>query len=99
MNGIGRARSPSARHASTSSPTACGGPETTTFAGPFTTATTTSGKSARRAVTSSTGRSTAAIAPVPARVARARARRITAFAASSNDSTPATHAAAISPCE
>ena len=86
-------------HACTRSATGCGGPDTTTVAGPFTAATPTPGNRARRAATASADRSTDAIAPVPRSTARARERSATVLAASSRDRIPATHAAPISPCE
>ncbi len=49
--------------------------------------------------TSSAGRATETIPPVPASFTIARLRNATTFAASSSDSAPDTAAAAISPCE
>ncbi|RGC64929.1 hypothetical protein C5N14_31245 [Micromonospora sp. MW-13] len=90
---------PSSVHACTRSATGCGGPDTTTVAGPFTAATPTPGKPGRRSATASADRSTDAIVPVPRSTDRARERRATVRAASSSDRMPATHAAPISPCE
>ncbi len=76
-------------------------PETTTDSGPFTAATTSSSPNdATSPCTSANGSATDTIPPRPASPSPINFDRAhTTRAASSKDNTPATHAAAISPCE
>ncbi len=94
------ARTPSASHTATSSSSASLSPETTVARGPLTVAT----ESLPSQRTSSSrvfadGSATDTMPPRPDSAPRAWLRRATTRAASSSESAPATHAAAISPCE
>jgi hypothetical protein len=95
-----RARTPVAWHWASSSSRAVGSPETTIDPGPFTAAIASrSPQAASLSSACSAIHATDIIPPLPASPANAWPRSATTRAASSRDSAPATHAAAISPWE
>ena len=99
---IRRARTPSASQAADSSSSASGSPETTVGGGPFTAATDTRSPHGSSSVRDLRPRQPATddhAALAGQRLHQPAAQRPPPVRASSSDSTPATHAAAISPCE
>ena len=95
----GRTRAPAAASAAAAPATAAASPETTTDAGPFTTATTAPGQPASTSRTWSSAASTAVIAPPGGSSCISRPRAATTLHASRSDHAPATCAAASSPAE